>query len=310
VSPSEPTRLLPDSVAHPLLDLAPDWATPFIQLARIDRPIGWWLLLLPCWQSSALASAVEGRGLHFGHLLLFLIGAIAMRGAGSTYNDLVDREIDAKVERTRGRPLPSGRVTPRQAKIFLVLQCLVGLCVLLSLNDFSKMLGIGSLAIVAAYPFMKRITSWPQAVLGLAFAWGGLMGWAAVFGALALPAVLVYASAIVWTIGYDTIYALQDIRDDAIAGVRSTARLFGDNVRAGVAFMYALAVALAEAAVLTSHVHWIAQAGVVAFAAHLAWQVSAIRADDKHRALKLFRANRDAGLLLFAGLAAAGFAAG
>ena len=305
ISSPEPTRLLPDSVAHPLLDMAPDWATPYIQLARIDRPIGWWLLLLPCWQSSALASAAEGRGLHLGQLLLFFIGAVAMRGAGSTYNDLVDRKIDARVERTRGRPLPSGRVTPTQAKVFLVAQCLVGLGVLLCLNDFTKVLGLGSLAIVAAYPFMQRITSWPQAVLGLAFAWGGLVGWAAVFGSLALPAFLVYASAIAWTIGYDTIYALQDIRDDAIAGVRSTARLFGDNVRTGVAIMYAIAVALAEAAVLSAHVHWISQAGVAAFAAHLAWQASAVRQHDRHAALKLFRANRDAGLLLFAGLAAA-----
>ena len=160
-----------------------------------------------------------------------------------------------------------------------------------------------------AYPFMKRVTSWPQAVLGLAFAWGGLMGWAAIFGALAAPAFLIYASAIAWTIGYDTIYALQDIRDDAIAGVRSTARLFGDNVRLGVGVMFAGAVALAEGAVLTAHVHWIAQVGVVAFAAHLVWQIGAIKPDDKDRALKLFRANRDAGLLLFAGLAAAALVA-
>jgi 4-hydroxybenzoate polyprenyltransferase len=309
VSPKPDARLLPDSVAHPLLTHAPAWAAPFVQLARIDRPIGWWLLLLPCWQSSALASAVQGQGLHYAHLALLLIGAVAMRGAGSTYNDLVDREIDARVERTRGRPLPSGRVTPAQAKAFLVLQCLVGLCVLLSFNDFAKALGLGSLVIVAAYPFMKRITSWPQAVLGLAFAWGGLMGWACVFGRLDAPALLVYASAILWTIGYDTIYALQDIRDDAIVGVRSTARLFGDNVRIGVGVMYAGAVACAEAAVLTAHVHWVAQIGVAAFAAHLAWQVSAI-APDKDRALRLFRANRDAGLLLFAGLAAAALVAG
>ena len=309
MTPEPDARLLPDSIAHPLLARAPEWATPFIQLARIDRPIGWWLLLLPCWQSSALASAVEGKGLHFAHLVLFLIGAIAMRGAGSTYNDLVDREIDAKVERTRGRPLPSGRVTPRQAKIFLVLQCLVGLCVLLTFNPFAIGLGFSSILIVLAYPFMKRVTSWPQAVLGLAFAWGGLMGWACIFGRLDAPAVLVYASAIFWTIGYDTIYALQDIRDDAIAGVRSTARLFGDNVRFGVGAMYAIAVLLAEGAVLTSHVHWIAQAGVIAFAAHLAWQVATIRADDKTRALTLFRANRDAGLLLFAGFAATALAA-
>lgn len=301
-----PPDLLPDSVArHPALRLAPAWAIPYVQLARIDRPIGWWLLLLPCWESSALASAVAGQGPHVLHLLLFLIGAIAMRGAGSTYNDLVDREIDAKVERTRGRPLPSGRVTPAQAKVFLLLQCLVGLAVLVSFNRFAIATGFASVLIVLAYPFMKRVTSWPQAVLGLAFAWGGLMGWAAVFGALALPAFLVYAAAIFWTIGYDTIYALQDIRDDAIAGVRSTARLFGASVRPAVGLMYALSVALAAAAVFASGVSPIAYAGVAAYAAHLAWQVASIAPGDKDRALRLFRSNRDAGLLLFAGLLAA-----
>ena len=295
-------HLLPDSVArHPALKYAPAWAIPYVQLARIDRPIGWWLLLLPCWESSALASAVAGSGPRIWHLLLFLIGAIAMRGAGSTYNDLVDRKIDAQVERTRGRPLPSGRVTPSQAKVFLVLQCLIGLAVLLCFNAFTIALGFGSLLIVAAYPFMKRITSWPQAVLGLAFAWGGLVGWAAIFGALAAPALLVYAAAIFWTIGYDTIYALQDIRDDAIAGVRSTARLFGDHVRAAVGLMYAVSVALSALAVHLSGVSPLAYAGVAALAAHLAWQVATIDPADKGRALALFRSNRNAGLLLFAG---------
>jgi len=304
-------HLLPDSVArHPALKYAPAWAVPYVQLARIDRPIGWWLLLLPCWESSALASAVAGGGPRVWHLLLFLIGAVAMRGAGSTYNDLIDRKIDGQVERTRGRPLPSGRVNPGQAKIFIVLQCLVGLAVLLSFrNPFTIALGFASLLIVAAYPFMKRITSWPQAVLGLAFAWGGLMGWAAVFGALAAPAVLVYAAAIFWTIGYDTIYALQDIRDDAVAGVRSTARLFGDHVRAAVGLMYAVSVALSALAVRLADVSPLAYAGVAAFAAHLAWQVAAIDPRDKNRALALFRSNRNAGLLLFAGYLAAAFAA-
>lgn len=311
ISTDSAPHSLPDSVArHPALRFAPAWAVPFVQLARIDRPIGWWLLLLPCWQSSALAAAAAGGGPRWWHLLLFLIGAIAMRGAGSTYNDLVDRRIDAQVERTRGRPLPSGRVTPRQAKVFIVAQCLIGLVVLLSFqNPFTIALGFGSLVIVLAYPFMKRITSWPQAVLGLAFAWGGLMGWAAIFGSLAAPAVLVYAAAIFWTIGYDTIYALQDIRDDAIAGVRSTARLFGDHVRAAVGLMYAVAVALSALAVYLAGVSPLAYAGVAAFAAHCAWQVATIAADDKHRALALFRSNRNAGLLLFAGYLAAAFAA-
>lgn len=299
-------RQLPDSVArHPVLALAPERAVPFIQLARLDRPIGWWLLLLPCWQSSALASAAEGRGPYWLHLALFFVGAIAMRGAGSTYNDLVDREIDAKVERTRLRPLASGRVTPRAAQAFIVAQCLVGLAVLLAFNGFAVALGFASIAIVLVYPFMKRVTSWPQATLGLAFSWGALMGWAAVFGSLSAPALLLYGGAIAWTIGYDTIYALQDIRDDSIIGVRSTARLFAARVKPAVGALYAGAVALAGAAVYTAHVHPVAWLGVSAYAAHLAWQIAAIDAGDPQRALTLFRSNRNAGLLLLAGLIAA-----
>ena len=296
---------LPDAVPSQFIfKLAPASFRPYLQLARIDRPIGWWLLLLPCWQSSALAASVEGKGLYFWHLLLFLIGAIAMRGAGSTYNDLVDREIDAKVERTRGRPLPSGRVSPEGAKLFLVAQALVGLAVLLAFNAFSILLGLASLGFVAIYPFMKRVTSWPQAVLGLAFAYGGLMGWAAVFGALAWPAVLLYASAIFWTIGYDTIYALQDVRDDSIAGIKSTARFFGQNVRAGVSVLYLASVLAAEAALLTSHAGVLAHLGLFGFAAHLVWQTRRVDPHDGAMALRLFRANRDAGLIFFAGLAA------
>ena len=201
--------LLPDSVStHFSLRFAPASWVPFIQLARIDRPIGWWLLLLPCWWSSALASVALNRPLHLLHLILFLIGAVAMRGAGSTYNDLVDREIDAGVERTRGRPLPSGRVSVQAAKAFMLAQCGIGALVLFSLNEAAVITGLVSLLIVAAYPFMKRITSWPQAVLGLAFAWGGLMGWVALSGHLAAPAFLIYLAAIFWTMGYDTILSL------------------------------------------------------------------------------------------------------
>ncbi|HEY8581152.1 MAG TPA: 4-hydroxybenzoate octaprenyltransferase, partial [Beijerinckiaceae bacterium] len=243
------------------------------------------------------------------HVVLFLIGAVAMRGAGSTWNDLVDREIDAQVERTRLRPLPSGRVTPRAAKIFLVAQALVGAAVLFSFSPFAILTGLASLLVVAAYPFAKRFTNWPQAVLGLAFAWGGLMGWAAARESLAWPALLIYAAAIFWTIGYDTIYALQDARDDAIVGVRSTARLFGENVRAGVGAFYALAAAATAGAVALVGGGWAAWLGVAAFAAHLAWQVGAIRPEPA-RALRLFRANRDAGLILFAGLALDGLLKG
>ena len=207
--------------------LTPAFALPFVQLARLDRPIGWQLLLAPCWQATALAGLALHRGPNLWHLLLFLVGAIAMRGAGCTYNDILDRKLDAEVERTRNRPLPSGRVTIGAAAAFLVAQALVGLAVLLCFNRFSIGLGIASLGVVAVYPLMKRVTSWPQAALGLAFSWGALMGWSATFASLAPAPILLYLSAFAWTIGYDTIYALQDARDDAIVGIRSTARLFG-----------------------------------------------------------------------------------
>jgi 4-hydroxybenzoate polyprenyltransferase len=297
---------LPDAVAdHPLWRHAPESMKPFIQLARIDRPIGWWLLLLPCWESNALAASALHRAPSLLHLALFFVGAVAMRGAGSTYNDLIDREIDAKVERTQGRPLPSGRVTPRVATIFLVAQCLVGLAVLLCFNDVTIALALASPLIVLAYPFAKRVTSWPQAVLGFAFAYGALLGWTALTGALGWPAALLYASAIFWTIGYDTIYALQDLRDDAIAGVRSTARLFGERVQLAVGGLFAASVIFAELATLAAGGGVLAQLGVAAFAAHLGWQTLQTREDASPAlALRLFRANRDAGLLLFAGFAA------
>ncbi len=299
---------LPDSApSHFSLRLAPPSWRPFVQLARLDRPIGWWLLLLPCWWSDALAGIATRSGPNLWHDLLFLIGAVAMRGAGSTYNDLVDRKIDAQVERTRGRPLPSGRVTPRAAKIFLVAQCSVGAAVLFSFNSFAIAVGLASLLIVAVYPFMKRVTSWPQAVLGLAFAWGGLMGWAAATGRLDAPALLIYLAAIFWTMGYDTIYALQDSRDDAIAGVRSTARLFGSKVREAVGLLYFGAILSALLAIVLAGGGIVAHLGLTAFAAHLVWQTRQLREGlEPARALQLFRANRDAGLLLFAGLALAG----
>ena len=302
--PAGAPDLLPDSVSTSwALRLAPASWRPFIQLARIDRPIGWWLLLLPCWWSSALASIALHQPLNITHLILFLVGAIAMRGAGSTYNDLVDREIDAGVERTRGRPLPSGRVSVRAAKIFMFAQCGVGALVLFSLNEVAIVTGLVSLVIVAIYPFMKRITSWPQAVLGLAFAWGGLMGWVALEGRLSLPAFLIYAAAIFWTMGYDTIYALQDARDDALMGIRSTARLFGQHVRLAVALLYVAALICATLALMLSGAHVAGWLGLAMFAFHLAGQVFLINPPDTKRSLALFRANRDAGLVLFTGLA-------
>ncbi len=294
---------LPDAARGNLFTrYAPPSLLPFVQLARLDRPIGWWLLLLPCWWSSALAAVATGSAPNILHILLFWIGAMAMRGAGSTYNDLADRDLDAQVERTKGRPLPSGRVSVRAAKLFLLAEAFVGLLVVINFNTFAIVLSFASLLIVAIYPFMKRITSWPQAVLGLAFAWGGLVGWAALTGSLGWPAVLIYAAANFWTMGYDTIYALQDARDDAIVGIKSTARFFGANVRRGVAILYSVAVALTALAVFLAQGGVMAWIGVAAFALHLAWQVRSIEIGDVKRSLRLFQSNRDAGLLLFAGL--------
>ena len=294
----------PDSL---VLRLTPDFALPYVQLARLDRPAGWQLLLAPCWWSAALAGDAVHRGPDLRHLLLFLIGAIAMRGAGCTYNDILDRDLDAGVARTRGRPLPSGRVSPRAAALFLAVQALVGLAALVAFNRFSIGLGLASLIVVAIYPLTKRVTSWPQAALGLAFSWGALMGWSARFGALGAPALLLYAAAFCWTIGYDTKYALQDARDDAIVGIKSTARLFGRHARLGVGAFYLLTALLAQAALLAAGGGWIAELGWAAFAAHLVWQLSKVEGASEKTALMLFRANRDAGLLLFLGFAVEGW---
>ena len=292
-----------DSAGNWVDSFAPTWTRPYLRLARADRPIGSWLLLLPCWWSAALA-AVQAREPmpNLAHLALFAVGAVAMRGAGCTWNDLVDRDIDARVERTRSRPIPSGQVSVTAAAAFLVLQALVGLAVLLTFNRFAIAVGIASLAIIAAYPFMKRITWWPQITLGLAFSWGALMGWAAYFGRLDPPALLLYAGAIAWVIGYDTIYAHQDREDDALIGVKSTARLFGERTKPMLAVCYALAVVLLGAAFLTADAGVVALVALAAFAAHLAWQVHRLDVNDPALCLALFKSNREAGLLLFAGL--------
>jgi 4-hydroxybenzoate polyprenyltransferase len=303
---SSSASVLPDAKpAQWLFSATPTAWHPYFQLARLDRPIGWWLLVLPCWWSSLLASLVLLQPPRLLDCVLFLIGAIAMRGAGSTYNDLVDRDIDAKVERTRQRPLPSGRVSPGAAKRFIVVQALIGLVVLLCFNLFAIGLGIASLAIIAVYPFMKRIMPWPQAILGLAFAWGGLMGWAAQFAALAASPLWLYGGAFFWIIGYDTIYALQDVSDDAIIGVKSTARLFGTHVRPCVGALYGASVLCLEIAILTSgRAGFWMQAGLIGFALHLAWQVMKIDPVETAGALRLFRANRNAGLIFLGGFAA------
>ena len=309
MSATPESAVLPDArPASLVLRLTPDFALPFVQLARLDRPAGWQLLLAPCWQGAALAGLALHRGPNLWHLVLFLVGAIVMRGAGCAYNDILDRKLDAGVERTRNRPLASGRVGVLAAAVFMVALSFAGLAVLLQFNAFSILLGIASLGIVAVYPLMKRVTSWPQAVLGLAFSWGALMGWAGIFGSLALAPVLLYFSAFAWTIGYDTIYAMQDSRDDAIVGIRSTARLFEGHTRLGVGLFYALAAGLSLAAILLVGGGTIALIGWAAYAAHLGWQLSRVEGADAATALGLFRSNRDAGLLLFAGIAAQGWA--
>ncbi len=286
----------------------PLWVRPYARLARLERPIGWWLLLWPCWWSSALATDAAGwRYPNLWHLLLFLVGAIAMRGAGCTYNDIVDRDLDAQVARTRSRPIPSGQVTTRQAAAFLLLQALVGLAVLLQFNWFTVMLGVLSLATVAIYPFMKRITWWPQVALGVSFSWGALMGWPAIFGRLDWAPVLLYVGGIAWTIGYDTIYAHQDKEDDALIGVRSTARLFGTRTKPLLTLFYGLATLLFAAAWFAAGVGVVAYLGLLIAAGHLAWQVRTIDIDDPDNCLMLFRSNRNYGWIVFAGLVVDGF---
>src|SRR3954470_11174266 len=284
---------------------APRWARPYLRLSRLDRPIGSWLLLMPCWWSAALAAGMAHDVARLPlTLALFLLGAFAMRGAGCTWNDITDRDLDALVERTRSRPIPAGQVSVSGALIFLVLQALIGLVVLLQFNRFAIATGIASLLIVVIYPFMKRITWWPQIVLGLAFSWGALMGFAVTFGRIDATALLLYAGSIAWVIGYDTIYAHQDAEDDALIGIKSTARLFGARTRRALVVFYGLAVVLIGAAVAVAGAGALAWVGLAAFAAHLAWQIKRLRIEDPALCLRLFKSNRDAGLLLFAGLLA------
>ncbi|MGJ4890135.1 4-hydroxybenzoate octaprenyltransferase [Bradyrhizobium sp. HKCCYLRH3099] len=283
--------------------LAPLWSRPYLRLARFDRPIGSWLLLMPCWWSAALAAGMLGDlSMLPVWIALYFVGAFVMRGAGCTWNDITDRDLDAKVERTRSRPIPAGQVGVKQALAFLIAQALVGLLVLLQFNRFAIATGISSLLIVAVYPFMKRVTWWPQVVLGLAFSWGALMGFAVAFGRIDATALLLYAGSISWVIAYDTIYAHQDAEDDALIGVKSTARLFAERTHLALVIFYGLAVVLIGAAFVTAHVHVAAWLGLAAFAAHLGWQIRRLDAADPALCLRIFKSNRDAGLLLFAGL--------
>jgi 4-hydroxybenzoate polyprenyltransferase len=288
--------------------ILPPWLWPYAQLARWDRPIGWQLLMWPCFWSATLAAnaAIEPRvfsgALLLYHLFLYFLGAVAMRGAGCTYNDLVDHEIDMQVARTRSRPLPSGRVTHRQAKIFIGLQALVGLFVLLQFNWFAVLLGVLSLGIVALYPFAKRFTDWPQFFLGLAFSWGALMGWAGIFGSLSFSAFLLYLASVVWTIGYDTIYAHQDKEDDELIGVRSTARLFGERTRLALVGLYGLTLVLMFLSFVLAGVGLLAFVGLLIAAGMFAWQIRKLDVNDGAQCLALFKSNTRVGLIIFLGL--------
>jgi 4-hydroxybenzoate polyprenyltransferase len=296
---SEQAGRVADATGNWVDGLAPPFARPYLRLARLDRPIGSWLLLMPCWWSVGLAGMRVEQFPSLWHVVLFFIGAFAMRGAGCTWNDLVDRNLDGLVERTRSRPIPSGQVTVAEATAFMVAQALIGFLVLIQFNRFTVFTGLASLLVVAIYPFMKRITYWPQIVLGLAFSYGALMGWPAAFGQLDWPAIVLYAGSISWVIGYDTIYAHQDREDDLLIGIKSTALLFGENTRPMLAGFYSGAVVLIGIAGLMAGGRLIFVLGLIAFAAHLAWQVVRLDINDSAHCLKLFKSNRDAGLILF-----------
>jgi 4-hydroxybenzoate polyprenyltransferase len=299
------TDLVPDSERRGLIGALPPALRPYASLMRVDRPIGTWLLYWPCAWSVALA----GVG---GKWTLFLwlgLGAFAMRSAGCVYNDIVDRDLDARVERTRLRPLASGRVSVRAARALLVALALVGLAVLLQLSRAAQIAAVLSIAPVAAYPFMKRITWWPQAWLGLVFSWGALVGWPAVTGRFEVPALLLWLGAIPWVIGYDTLYAIQDVEDDALVGVRSSARALGGNVRVGVAGCYAVALFGWAAAIWSVRPEPLALAALLPAAAHLGWQGALADPGDGTLALRLFRSNRFTGLLLWLGFLTVGLSA-
>ena len=294
---------------------APATIRPYLRLSRADRPIGTWLLFLPCLWGTLLAAAGDPNGWKRWDIWIIAgcaLGAVLMRGAGCTWNDMADRKIDASVARTRSRPIPSGQVSVRQALIWMVAQSLAALLILISYNGLTIALGVGSLALVAVYPFAKRFTWWPQVFLGLAFNWGALVATAAHSGAVGLPALLLYAAGIAWTLFYDTIYAHQDREDDALIGVKSTARLFGQNTRGWLRLFMVAAVVLLAGAILLAMLPTagplqlaLATCGAWAFGWHLSWQLGRLDIEDPQNCLRLFRSNRDAGLLPALFLAAA-----
>jgi 4-hydroxybenzoate polyprenyltransferase len=323
------TAPLPDAQPSNWVDrFAPAGLRPWLKLGRFDRPTGIWLLMLPGWQGIALANALEQRAPQVSLLAEVLVGAALMRAAGCAYNDIVDRHIDAKVARTALRPIPAGQISVKQAWAFVISCCLAALVILLSLPPTAVALGVASLALVAAYPFMKRITWWPQAWLGLTFNWGALLGFAAATGAgpsfwrgmapyvltsgdsrflmrafedsaLQLPALLLYASGLFWTLGYDTIYAIQDIEDDALAGVKSTARRFGAQAPMAILAFYLASLAILMAMGWSANLGPVFYLGLIAYGIQLCSQARKVRMDDGPRALRLFKSNSWAGLILF-----------
>jgi len=281
---------------------APEVIRPYLRLARLDRPIGTWLLLLPCWWGAALATPAWPDATMF---VLFTIGAVVMRGAGCTVNDLADRKFDARVARTATRPIASGQISVLKAFVFLALQLLLGLSILLQFNAFTVALGASSLLLIVLYPFMKRITYWPQLFLGFTFNWGALLGWAAVKGELSAPAFVLYGAGIFWTLGYDTIYAHQDKKDDVLIGVKSTALKFGDGTKPWLVGFYSITVILLAATGLLANLAWPFYSGLTLAALHLAWQIKSVDIANSKNCLRRFKSNRDFGLILLAGIIAA-----
>ena len=295
--------LTPDALRHHWsLRLLPAWARPYGRLMRLERPIGWQLLLLPCVFGSLLASIALDAPIAWGHLALFFVGSVIMRGAGCTLNDIVDRDIDSKVARTAERPIPSGEIDLRSAVIFLGALLLAGFAILVTFNLVTIMVGIASLALIAIYPFMKRITNWPQVVLGLVFSWGALVGWTAQTESAGLAMLAAYVASVLWIIGYDTIYAFQDLDDDALAGIGSSAQALGDRAPGFVAFCYGAVVMLMAVAAWLVGAGPFAYLGLAAAAAHFVWQIKTLDLADPEGCLMRFKSNAQAGALIAAGL--------
>ena len=298
--------IVPDARPDNWVDhIAPAAWRPDLRLGRFDRPIGAWLLLFPCWWGQALAELSLGHPYpNPWYLALFFAGAFLMRGAGCTYNDIVDKEYDARVARTAARPLPSGQVSVAKAQIFLVLLLIAGFLILLQFNLFTIVLGVSSLILVAIYPFMKRLTDWPQIVLGLAFKWGALLGWSAIAGSLALPSVALYAGCVLWTIGYDTIYAHQDKEDDQRVGLRSTALRLGAATPQWLVGFYGGAIVLWGGAAAAAGARFAFFSALAVAALQLAWQAATLKVDDPANCLARFKSNQLVGWLLLGGLVA------